>query len=222
MPGNIVLTFDDAVANHAAHVAPLLRRLGFGATFYIAEYHGENGDRFDRDKRQYMTWEQIAGLHAQGFEIGNHALTHAHLPSLGAPGIAAEIEALEARCAAHGIPRPRTFAYPGGSESVTAAEILQGKGYLGARSVRNAPWRAGDHSRWSIPSYVITGEKAALFDEALALARAGETVVYTFHGVPDDNHPWVTTPPEVFAQMMEVLRQSGLPVVSLEAAAALA
>ena len=34
----IVLTFDDAVVSHATYVAPLLKKYGFGATFYIADF----------------------------------------------------------------------------------------------------------------------------------------------------------------------------------------
>jgi peptidoglycan/xylan/chitin deacetylase (PgdA/CDA1 family) len=34
-PGTIVLTFDDSVASHATFVAPLLKKYGFGATFFV-------------------------------------------------------------------------------------------------------------------------------------------------------------------------------------------
>ena len=33
----VVLTFDDSVASHATFVAPLLKKHGFGATFFITE-----------------------------------------------------------------------------------------------------------------------------------------------------------------------------------------
>ena len=53
----VVLTFDDSVASHATFVGPLLKKLGFGATFFITE-----GFEFATDKVHYMTWEQIKGL----------------------------------------------------------------------------------------------------------------------------------------------------------------
>ena len=65
----VVLTFDDSVASHANYVAPLLKKLGFGATFFITE-----GFEFNEDKVHYMTWKQIAALDASGFEIGNRLL----------------------------------------------------------------------------------------------------------------------------------------------------
>ena len=54
----VVLTFDDSSASHHAIAAPLLKRYGFGATFFITE-----GFTFRTNKRDYMTWEQIAELH---------------------------------------------------------------------------------------------------------------------------------------------------------------
>ena len=67
----VVLTFDDSVSSQANYVAPLLKKHGFGATFFITE-----GFDFATNKTQYMTWEQIKGLHDAGFEIGNHTRHH--------------------------------------------------------------------------------------------------------------------------------------------------
>src|SRR5437660_5704986 len=67
----VVLTFDDSVASHYSVVRPMLKRYGFGATFFITE-----GFSFPRNKQDYMTWEQIAELHRDGFEIGNHTRDH--------------------------------------------------------------------------------------------------------------------------------------------------
>jgi len=213
---HVGLSFDDAVSNQATVVAPLLAEYGFGATFYVTEFAGDGDDRFESDKRQYMDWRQIAKLHELGFEIGNHTWHHPNLPLLDTKSILAEIEVIEQRCAEHGIPRPCTFTYPGGHESVVACEILKQKGYLCARSGGNRPYRPAEDSIWSIPSFVITGETEERFHQALCLAVKGETVIFTFHGVPDYNHPWVTTSPEAFLRMMDALQQTGLSVVSVK------
>src|SRR5258705_5646743 len=63
----LVLTFDDAKASHYTVVRPLLKEYGFGATFFISE-----GFSFRTNKDDYLTWDQIAELHRDGFEIGNH------------------------------------------------------------------------------------------------------------------------------------------------------
>src|SRR5436189_4285452 len=67
----VVLTFDDSVASHHSIVRPILKRYGFGATFFISE-----GFSFPTNKQDYMTWGQIRMLHQDGFEIGNHTRDH--------------------------------------------------------------------------------------------------------------------------------------------------
>ena len=67
----VVLTFDDSVVSHHSVVRPLLKRYGFSATFFITE-----GFSFHANKQGYITWEQIAELHQDGFEIGDHTPDH--------------------------------------------------------------------------------------------------------------------------------------------------
>src|SRR5437762_2633808 len=67
----VVLTFDDSKASQYTVVRPILKRYGFGATFFISEGFG-----FATNKQDYMTWAQIAELNRDGFEIGNHTRDH--------------------------------------------------------------------------------------------------------------------------------------------------
>ena len=53
----VVLTFDDSAKSHYTTVRPILKRYGFGATFFITE-----GFDFPTNKTDYMTWEEIAEL----------------------------------------------------------------------------------------------------------------------------------------------------------------
>src|SRR5438874_8143863 len=104
----VVLTFDDASKSHATVAAPLLKKYGFGATFFVTE-----GFDFPTNKRDYMTWEQIAQLHKDGFEIGNHTLDHKGVTRDGLRDLAPQVRGISARCKEHGIPVPVSFAYPG-------------------------------------------------------------------------------------------------------------
>ena len=215
--GLVVLTFDDTVSNHSSFVAPVLKRYGFGATFYVTEFvgDGDKEDGFEKDKRQYMTWDQIVSLHEMGFEIGNHTGHHASVPGLPREKLVEEIEFLEQRCDAHGIPIPKTFSYPGGIEDPAALPVLREKGYHLARICGNRPYRPDRDDPLLIPSFVITGKEEAVFGEVTAQACAGKIVVLTFHGVPDYNHPWVNTPPEVFERMMKHLYAIRATVIAL-------
>ena len=67
----VVLTFDDGNKSDATYVAPLLKRYGFGGTFFITE-----GLNFLKNKDHYVTWEEVKEMHETGFEIGNHTRHH--------------------------------------------------------------------------------------------------------------------------------------------------
>ncbi|MEO6751846.1 MAG: polysaccharide deacetylase family protein [Chthoniobacteraceae bacterium] len=117
----VVLTFDDSVASHATFVAPLLKKYGFGATFFVTE-----GFEFNQDKEHYMTWEQIQSLDAAGFEIGNHTRNHAGVAKQKPEQLAADVEYIEQQCVKNGIPRTTSFCYPGYQTSRVSSILRAG------------------------------------------------------------------------------------------------
>jgi peptidoglycan/xylan/chitin deacetylase (PgdA/CDA1 family) len=120
----VVLTFDDAKASHYTVVRPLLKKYGFGATFFITE-----GFTFRTNKEEYLTWDQIRELDRDGFEIGNHTRDHMGLSSANLPKLEEQIEAINTQCAVHGIPRPISFAYPGNAINPAGIPILESLGF---------------------------------------------------------------------------------------------
>src|SRR2546423_2698616 len=58
-----VLTFDVAGKSHRVMVAPLLKDLGFGATFFITH-------RWMADRQNFMNWQDVKEIYEIGFEIG--------------------------------------------------------------------------------------------------------------------------------------------------------
>jgi peptidoglycan-N-acetylglucosamine deacetylase len=102
----VVLTFDDASKSHATVAAPLLKKYGFGATFFVTE-----GFDFPTNKRDYMTWEEIAQLHRDGFEIGNHTRDHKSASAKDPNGFIEQLETINSRCLSHGIPKTVSYAY---------------------------------------------------------------------------------------------------------------
>jgi peptidoglycan/xylan/chitin deacetylase (PgdA/CDA1 family) len=208
----VVLTFDDSVASQATFVAPLLKRLGFGATFFITE-----GFNFLTDKEHYMTWDQIRELHGQGFEIGNHTRSHRGVANLDPENFAAEITHIEERCREQAIPKPVTFCYPGYGASPTAAQFLRNRGYLFARAGGNRAFNPLKDDPLLLPQ-AFDGKPGSTLDsfkEAVEKARNGEIAILTFHGVPDIQHPWVSTEPAKFESYMQHLKDTGCKVISL-------
>src|SRR6476661_8543253 len=87
----VVLTFDDASKSHFTVARPILKKYGFGATFFVTE-----GFDFLTNKRDYMTWEEIAQLHRDGFEIGNHTLDHKGVARDSLHDLAAQLRGINA------------------------------------------------------------------------------------------------------------------------------
>ncbi len=208
----VVLTFDDSVASQANYVAPLLKKHGFGATFFITE-----GFEFLIDKKNYMTWEQIKALHDQGFEIGNHTRKHAGVTKQKPEQLAADVEFIEARCAEHGIPKPVSFCYPGYATSEVAVKLLRERGYLFARAGGAQPFDPASDEPLLMPQ-AFDGKPESTLDQfkvAVAQAKGGKIAVMTFHGVPDIKHPWVNTDPAKFESYMQHLKDEGCTVIAM-------
>lgn len=218
----VVLTFDDSVKSHATVAAPLLRRLGFGATFFITE-----GFAFAKDKTNYMTWEEIRGIHDQGFEIGNHTRDHMGMNASRVERLEEQLSGIDERCVQHGIPKPVSFAWPGNAITPGALAVLAKHGIRwGRRGVvpeyategnNGIAYQPGVDHPLLIPSAGVPkpGFGMEQFLRALDHARDGNIAVLQFHGVPEGEHPWVHTPRELFEQFMEHLHQGGYRVIAV-------
>jgi peptidoglycan/xylan/chitin deacetylase (PgdA/CDA1 family) len=218
----VVLTFDDSKASHYTVVRPLLKKYGFGATFFITE-----GFTFRTDKAEYLTWEQIAGLHRDGFEIGNHTRDHMGLSKANLPRVQEQVEAINAQRTAHGIPVPTSFAYPGNAIDPDAIPIIAGLGFRFARrgGAPEYPYDEGNGFAYEpgrdhpllLPS---AGDARPVWTldnlkRATSQATNGRIAILQFHGAPDSEHPWVHTPPDRFEEYMKYLHDGGFTVIAL-------
>ncbi len=218
----VVLTFDDAAKSHFTVARPVLKRLGFGATFFVTE-----GFDFTTNKRDYMTWEEIAELHRDGFEIGNHTKDHKGVSAKTVGELAEQVRWINARCQEHGIPEPVSFAYPGNGIVAEALPVLRDLGIRFARrgGLPEYPYKEGrgfafepgrDHPLL-VPSAgdARPGWTLADFQRAVEQARGGRVTVLQFHGVPDTAHEWVNTPQARFEEYMNYLAEHGYKVIAL-------
>jgi peptidoglycan/xylan/chitin deacetylase (PgdA/CDA1 family) len=218
----VVLTFDDSVKSHFTIARPLLKELGFHATFFITE-----GFDFPTNKQDYMTWDEIRQLHLDGFEIGNHTRDHMGITAKNLNKVREQLETINERCRVHGIPVPVSLAYPGNAFHPDALPILESMDIRYARrggspeytyeeggGVAYEPGRdhpllipsAGDaRPNWSLDD----------FTRALGRARPGTVPVLQFHGVPDRAHPWVNTPTDRFVSYMRYLKTNGYTVLAM-------
>lgn len=206
----VVLTFDDAAVTHATYVAPLLKKYGFKATFFVCEFPPDFAD-----KQRYMSWAQIRQLQRQGFEVGSHTLTHRHVNKLTPGQFSAELDSLERRCKTYHLPRPVSFAYPGYDTHPTALPVLRARGYRFARTGGSRAYDPRTDSPYLIPSFTTTSQNREQIMAAFGQAREGRIVVLTVHGVPDYAHDWVTTPPALFEEYLRYLHDHHYTVLAL-------
>ena len=206
----VVLTFDDATASQYSVVAPLLKEYGFGATFFICEFPPNFADT-----TKYMNWRQICELDRMGFEIANHTRNHPAIAKLPDDKIIEQLNYIEQKCDSMKIRRPVTFAYPGYSLSLPVMKILQDKSYLFSRAGGERPYDPATDHPLLIPSWAMNSDNKPMIMNALKEAYDGKIVVLTIHGVPDAEHPWVNTTPELFKEYLQYLKENHFEVVSL-------
>jgi peptidoglycan/xylan/chitin deacetylase (PgdA/CDA1 family) len=208
----VVLTFDDSCRSHATFVAPLLRKHGFSGTFFITE-----GFTFATRKDLYMTWEEIKGLDDRGFEIGNHTKEHHDMRKLSEEKVITEIEHIDEQCRKHGIPKPVTFAYPGYHYSDTVLKALKERGFRFARTGGGKASQPGKDHPLLLPDSICPNPKTTLdqLKKAADQADADHIPIFTFHGVPDAEHGWVSMKPELFEQFVEYLKDHHFKAIAL-------
>jgi peptidoglycan/xylan/chitin deacetylase (PgdA/CDA1 family) len=218
----VVLTFDDSVKSQYSVVRPILKKYGFGATFFVTE-----GFDFATNKQDYMTWDEIAQLHRDGFEIGNHTRDHVGFKLGHSVQFAEQVRAIADRCREYNIPAPVTFAWPGNAFDPAAFAVLKNCGIVFARrggspeyaykEGRGFAYEPGLDHPLLVPSAgdARPGWTIADFTAAMEQARYGHIAVLQFHGVPDRAHSWVSTPPDKFEAYMAYLFEHRYKVIAM-------
>ena len=118
--GRLAVTFDDGYRDNFTVAAPMLRERGLPACFFVSTalvgsraqpwWDAEFGAR-----AEWMTWDQVRALHAQGFEIGAHTVTHADLAAVSGDEAEREIAGARERLERE-LGAPVTlFSYPYGA-----------------------------------------------------------------------------------------------------------
>jgi peptidoglycan/xylan/chitin deacetylase (PgdA/CDA1 family) len=218
----VVLTFDDSAKSHYTVARPILTKYKFGATFFITE-----GFDFPTNKKDYMTWDEIAQLHKDGFEIGNHTRDHQAVTDRTLADLPAQLRGINAQCRKYGIPPPTSFAYPGNAFSKGALAVLKDNGITFARrgGAPEFPYKEGrgfayepglDHALFvpsagdARPAWTLDDFKAAVVQ-----AKHGKIAVLQFHGVPDTAHGWVNSTKGQFESYMKFLADNQYTVIAM-------
>ncbi len=121
----VVITIDDGYKSAKTYAAPMLKKYGFPATFFIYTDFIGGG-------RHSLSWDELRELKAQGFEVEGHSKTHSNLavplpnerPADRSARLDSEIVATKQLMERRIGEKVRYFAYPyGGFDSEVVAKI---------------------------------------------------------------------------------------------------
>jgi peptidoglycan/xylan/chitin deacetylase (PgdA/CDA1 family) len=160
--GTVALTFDDGRASDYTDAFPVLRELGFRATFFVIAGLV--------DTPGHVTWAQLREMVASGMEVGSHSMTHPFMDALDPDGVAREFgeskTLLEARL---GCP-VRAASLPRGSEPREFRRVLAQLGYRAFCTSRVGWWYPGSDALL-VPRVAV---RRGMPIETVAAIAAGE------------------------------------------------
>jgi peptidoglycan/xylan/chitin deacetylase (PgdA/CDA1 family) len=133
---SLVLTFDDGYHAFRDHAYPVLKKLGFTATLFVYTDYVGGG-------RNALTWDELKGLVAEGFDVQAHSKTHGDLRRAAGETDAQYAHRMQAELAEP----PRLFqrqlgrgvqflAYPYGRVDDDLLARVREQGYAAAFTVR--------------------------------------------------------------------------------------
>jgi peptidoglycan/xylan/chitin deacetylase (PgdA/CDA1 family) len=149
---NLVITFDDGYLDNWSVAAPELAARGLPACFFVTTgFIGSNKDAWWDAARgvrtEWMTWDQVRGLHAAGFELGAHTTSHVNLGASDRATVLREITESKTQLEAATTSSVRHFSYPfGGPEHLAAhhREMIKDAGFSSCLSAYGGTVRQGD------------------------------------------------------------------------------
>jgi peptidoglycan/xylan/chitin deacetylase (PgdA/CDA1 family) len=128
---DIVVTFDDGGRSFIDCALPVLKEFSAPATMYVvAGFVGCEGRAMD-----FLSWDEIDELAAEGVDIGSHTLSHRPLVDLEIAEARREISRASEIFEHHGY-SPTTLAYPYGRRTESTKQAVREAGFSAAFTIK--------------------------------------------------------------------------------------
>jgi len=148
-PRTVFLTFDDGLECIYTLVYPVLERLGFGATVFLAtDYMGKTTQWYRQagiPGHPVLDWDQVADLLLRGMDFQGHTCSHPHLTQLSLQEADREMK-MGKDVIEHRTSRPvGLFAYPFGEYNGALMELAARVGFVGSLTTDIGLFQYGQH-----------------------------------------------------------------------------
>ena len=163
----VVITFDDGFADAVRWAAPVLARHEFTATFFVVAALIGRSSEWTRRRRgiemPLANADTLRALHAGGFTIGSHTLTHRHLAELSENECRYELCESKRRLEDVLASEVRHLAYPYGSTNDVVRQCAAECGYQTACATIEGISNAADDLLMLRRVFVSGGDSLADF-----------------------------------------------------------
>lgn len=224
-----VLTLDDEWIGQYQYGLPILKKNGFNATWFVTcrgpiELHPD----FVRGKSNEITsWNELKQIHADGFDLQNHGMTHHSL--VDQPASILEQEIVDSkRCFEQNLGFTPTIFAPASAKPENNATIDGLMDKTGYEFARNGYCAAGfDNGRFDLTTMSMNDldrkfehNPIAILPQFASEVAKAELPVLVYHNInnlnaTESNWQNSTTTPETFAAEMKWLKQNGYEVHSI-------
>lgn len=202
----VVLTADDAYKSVYTEAYPRLKKLGWSLTTFV------NSEPIDKRFGNFMSWDQMREMQADGFEFANHSHTHSKMRPLNDETNQKMLERvrneltitqkrLQDELGEQTNQNPKLFAYPYGEYSESAANLIADMGYVSVAQVSGAVDKHSDLR--ALNRFPMAVNFAKIDDFAL---KVNTLPLPIKHQSPSD--PIIqTNPPELMIQLSQPVKQ---------------
>ena len=130
LPENpIMITFDDGYEDNYQNAYPILKKYGFTGTIFVIT-------DFVSNQPNYLTWEQIKEMKANGMDFQSHTASHKSMTELTEAQLKDELTRSKQTLDTQLNQDTKFMAYPTGTYNLYIAKLVNDAGYRGAFTIK--------------------------------------------------------------------------------------